>query len=165
MTVTPNLEPVIRRLSVAEGLGRYRFKITADAPFRIYGPQLPNLSFRDGNEVEWATLINNVFTVRSGYQWNGSSPKYGVRIFGKDVWFGTPDFEGTIVASLLHDALYQFAQTKAFPFSREQCDDFYRQLCEYHNFRLAPVYHAALFAFSRKAFNSPRTNGEHSVLL
>jgi len=165
VTVTPNLEPRFRRLSVAEGRGVYRFALTEDAAFRIDGATLPNVSFRDGNGVEWARLVDNVFVVRCGYQWNGSSPKRGRRLFGRDVWFGTPDFEGTITASLFHDALYQFAQTRHFPFAREQCDCFYRQLCDRYGFKLAPVYHSALWAFSAKAFNSSRTNGEHSVLL
>lgn len=30
---------------------------------------------------------------------------------------------------------------------------------------LAPIYYAALWAFSKKAFNSPRKNGEHSTIL
>ena len=80
-------------------------------------------------------------TIMAGYAWNGNSPKRGYRFLWRDWWFGTPDFfPGTVKASQLHDALFQFSALPAMPFTCEQANDFYRQLANAHGHPLDDTY-------------------------
>lgn len=55
-------------------------------------------------------------TIPAKYSWDGCSPKF--KLFGR-VW-GTPDFQFTKRASLIHDALYQHAGRHYL--TRGECD-------------------------------------------
>lgn len=155
-----------RRLSVAEGYGKLRFttlkQITYDVAPKCVGRPI---SFRDGHGHEWLRICPHRILIPESYSWNGNSPKKGISVGGRDVWFGTPDFKPTIPASLIHDAFFQFAETEHFPFSLEQCNDFYTDICRANGFALTSAYSGALKDFSSKFFGRALTNGEHSVLL
>lgn len=71
------------------------------------------------------------------------------------MWIGTPDFAGTLAASLLHDALFQFSTCSLLPFSLEEANEFYRQLCKQHGFCLTNAYFGALRDFSAPYWGVP----------
>lgn len=155
-----------RRLSVAEGRGTRRFTTLKPIRYAAVPNAVPHpISFRDGQEREWLRICPHRILIPESYSWNGSSPKKGITICGRDVWVGTPDFPATIPASLLHDALFQFASTEHFPFSLDQCTAIYTDICRENGFVLAGVYDGALKGFSEKFFKRELRNGEHSVLL
>lgn len=155
-----------RRLSVAEGKGKYRFVTLKPIRFPSPVSLIPHpISFRDGDNREWMRICPHFVLTAAGYSWNGSSPKKGIRIGCRDAWFGTPDFLPTIPASLVHDGFFQFSSTKLFPFSVDFCNDAYKSVCEAGKFKLTHVYDAALDGFSKNFFGRPPKNGEHAVEL
>ena len=158
-----------RRMSVKEGKGIYRFTLLRDVIYIHAHAILPifaAVSFRDRTKREWMRMTTRTQILRAGYSWNGNSWKRGINVLGKDIWLGTPDFHpGTLAASLKHDADFQFNQTAHHPFSLEESNNHYLQLCRNDNFRLDGVYHAALRNFSQAAWNKPITPGLHSVQL
>ena len=166
-------EPLIegehfRRLSVREGGGRYRFVLLKDVVFvhpHFILPLAHHVSFRDAHGHEWMALTCRSQVVRKDSCWNGNTPKRGFSLWGKDYWFGTPDFAGTIAASLKHDADFQFHHCKHFPFSLAQANEHYREICGRCGFRLANTFHGALADFSAKLWHAPDDSGCHSVLL
>lgn len=89
-------------------------------------------------------------TVAAGYAWNGCSPKFCLF----DLLLGTP--EGvvdartgrpkTYFASLVHDALYQFAGD-GLPMSRRQADACFLRLMEETGFRPRYIYFGAVRLF------------------
>ncbi len=151
-----------RRMRVSESDGKYRFETLRKISVPINGfPVSPVAFFSNGSE--WFRITPYELAVPKGYAWNGSSPKQGYCILGKDIWLGTPDFRETILASLFHDALFQFSATKHFPFSLEQSNDIFFLLCG--KFRLANAYSGALKDWSKNYFNRPPLPGEYSALL
>lgn len=87
-------------------------------------------------------------TVPHGYSWDGCSPK--IKIFGKI--FGTPDgkigrlgLPKTYLASLLHDALYQYK--KEICVTRKQADLAFLEELEIANFKYAKLYYRAVRIF------------------
>lgn len=88
-------------------------------------------------------------TVPAGYSWDGCSPKFAM--FGRH--WGTPDFEFTRRASLIHDALYQFAGRHVL--CRSECDYAFlhamvhRQdsVPKFWQLAVAVVYYTAVRAF------------------
>lgn len=147
-----------RRLSVVEGYGTYRFKTLVPMVYKFNAPIIPcpsRRSFRVEGK-EWLYLTSKAATIPSGYSWNGSSPKRGYRILGRDVWLGTPDFHGTLAASLIHDVLFQFSGCIQLPFDLEEANDFYRQICSQYSFRLTGTYFGALRDFSAPYWGIPQ---------
>lgn len=150
-----------RRMAVAESGGTYRFKLLKCAIFSFKDAILPipqRLSFRtDGKE--WLRVEPHRVIVGGGYAWNGNSCKRGVRILGRDVWLGTPDFDpGTLAASLIHDALFQYSGLHQLPFSLEEANDIYAACCHQKHFRLTFAYKAALDEFSAPLWGKKEPN-------
>lgn len=139
-----------RRLSVAEGKGTYRFKTLVPLVYKFSDIVISPPSRRVflANDFVWARLSPKSLTITSGYAWNGSSPKKGIRVLGNDVWLGTPDFPETLPASLVHDLMFQFSSLMEMPFTLAQANDFYRQICDQFGFCLTGAYHGALKDFS-----------------
>lgn len=159
-----------RRMAVAETNGVYRFQLTADFlfvySFDILPQHLHEASFRDAQDREWVRMTRRTKTVRHGYAWNGNSWKKGIRVLGRDVWLGTPDYHpGTLEASLGHDPDYQFAHTEHFPFSFSEVNHHYYALTVQNKFKLANAYHGALTDFGMAAWDGCRYNPVHSVAL
>jgi len=136
-----------RRMSVAESGGVYRFKLLRPAVYFLRNPIVmpPRRIVFCAAGVEWLRIESHRVTVAAGYAWNGNSVKKGIRIFGRDVWLGTPDHDpGTISASLIHDALFQFSGLDGMPFSLEVANDIYEDCCRYNKFALTGIYRSAL---------------------
>lgn len=152
-----------KELTPEQGSRKYRFR--TELPTRLKLPNLVNdheiLCFYCPAGREWMRIDQHGIRISEGYAWNGCTPKYGARVLG---WVGTPDFEATILGSLIHDALYQFHGTRHFPFSREQCDVIFKQLVALAGSpRIASVYYWAVRKFGRWSFTTP--NGEQSARL
>ena len=50
--------------------------------------------------------FDGTLTSYKGFEWDGCSPKFAIKIFGKSFYIGTPDFTFTYYASRIHDLLY-----------------------------------------------------------
>lgn len=85
----------------------------------------------DGNDACWGCITPYSITVFSGYSWDGSSC--------------SPDLEGVMLASLIHDLLYQFSGVANFPLSRQFADSLFYALS---TSPLAFLYRAGLFVGS-----------------
>lgn len=148
-----------RRLTPEEGRNKWRYVLLQPITFHIigYAPRYPDLKieFRDKYRRVWATLHGREFTTMPGYASNGNSPKRHVRIFGRGVWVGTPDFEGdvngnggTVLANFLHDPARQFARTKHMPLSLKDHDDLFLSILKAVKFRWARLWYHTVRAAS-----------------
>ena len=84
---------------------KYRFELLRMAEIHLDKP-LPlaaPLRLVDKLGRHWGTAYQTKIKIYPRYQWDGCSPKF--ILFKK--FFGTPDFQTTILASLVHDFLGQ----------------------------------------------------------
>lgn len=168
----PHVEgETFRRMAVAETGGVYRFQLLMDFTY-IYGfdifPDNRVVSFRDQHEREWMRMTRRTKVIRAEYAWNGNSWKKGIRVFGRDIWLGTPDrHPGTLEASGNHDPDFQFAHCEHFPFSFPQCNEHYRllALAPPNRYKLANFFHGVLEDVGIAAWQSAESNPVHSVIL
>lgn len=132
-----------RKLTVEEGQGTWRIKSLRDTVFNFEENIIPAHEERvfAHQYRPWMKMEPRRITIAAGYAWNGNSPKRGCHFLWRDWWFGTPDFfPGTVKASQLHDALFQFSALPALPFTLEQANEFYRQLAKAHGHPLDDTY-------------------------
>lgn len=120
---------------------KYRFRLAEDLRLSFPEFDFGRHRFVDQDGTEWLSLQGHALSIRKGYEWDGSSPKL-TRI--GPVWLGTPDFKETLVASLVHDALYQFINVPCFPLNRKQCDEIFLHTMVNSGFKLACVYYRAV---------------------
>lgn len=123
----------------------YIYKLDEDFSYETSIPVDKRYSFNgfDGNELMRISK-EGVITIRSGYKWDGCSPK--IKVFD---WFylGTPD--GTndkehvksrcYYGTLIHDPCYKFY--RSLPYTRKQVDKFMVDLFRKSGFSLAGLYH------------------------
>jgi len=94
---------------------------------------------------EWCSISHGKITIRTGYAWDGCSPKYDV--LGLFV-IGTPDgrmHEGKRIthdASLVHDVLCQFRHE--IPISKEATIQIFSDMLNDVCFGAEPIYTAAV---------------------
>lgn len=120
----------------------YRFRLLEDVTIDI-GPRLSGKhAWCDGSK-EWAVVSKGAITIRKGYSWDGASPKF--RLLGR--WVGTPDFEGTRLAALVHDCLYQFMDLECMPIDRRDADWIFGSLMKEAGFPVAGIYFGAVAVF------------------
>lgn len=146
-----------RELSPDEGKDKYRYTTLKPITTKWSGYCQPNItiSFRDNNNHEWMRMTNEEFTIQPNYYWDGCTPKRHINPFG---WVGTPDFKQTVLASLIHDAFCQFADTEHFPFSHETTNKIFYEILKRHNFKLSDLYYSGvslwtLFGQNEKNYN------------
>lgn len=93
--------------------------------------------FKDEKGVIWAELSPTYLKIYPRYAWNGCSPK-GV-FFG--ICLGTPDFNKTMLASLIHDILTQFdPKGKIIP--RKTQDRIFKEILTFSKFKLRGLYYS-----------------------
>jgi len=134
-----NKEEQYRELSPEEGNYIYRFVTLKDIELHFTNNLIPKgniLLFMDNSNRVWMEITSNIITISNNYAWNGCSPKKW-----NGIWWGTPDFEDTIMASLVHDCLLQFLNTKHFPFSRLDCDNIFKHILQKNDFCLDELYY------------------------
>ena len=147
-----------RRMSVAESGGVYRFQLIKPAIFTFSDAIIPipkRLSFRVKGK-EWLRLEPHRMIIADRYAYNGNSPKRGYHILGHDVWIGTPDLDP--LPPLPHDVIFQFSHLFEIPFSLEQANDFYEQVCRQRKTWLTSTYRAALDEFSHEFWGKCQPN-------
>lgn len=150
---------------VREGGLRWRFRLTDDLFVPLSGcvPKGRVISFRDKHGDEWMSICDSGIHISQWYCWNGCTPKRYIPYLR--VWLGTPDFESAILASCVHDALYQFSCTEHFPLHRSDCDEIFRRLIEAKGGkRIARIYHGAVRRWGRWS-GDPTERGEYSTVL
>lgn len=104
-------------------------QLEEDFEFYCDRPKLRLVIARDGK-----------ITVKKDYAWDGCSPKFNVLDL---FWVGTPDGAMnenkpvTYYASLVHDALGQFAkkEPERMPFNRQERDLIFREMLEGFTFQ------------------------------
>lgn len=153
-------------------MGQYKYRLpepmiykTGSRPHRWPGQAL-ELSFGDGQRT-WLTLKRDgTIEVQAGYAWDGCSPKLAL---ADVIWIGTPD--GVVVetglpktyrASLLHDALCQFAQCSRMPYSQAEIDRIFFDVLQQDGFQLARLYYGAVRLFGGVYRRLKRNNGQFS---
>lgn len=119
-----------RKLTADERNGRpWKYKLIQDITVWFDRPIcFGSYYLHDGNGDHWGTISPRFIMVSAGYAWNGSSC--------------SPDLRGVLLASVVHDLLYQFSGVPLFPFSRHFCDNLFFSLS---STPLAFAYRAGLF--------------------
>ena len=144
-----------------EGKRRWRFVTNRRIRIHLKGITECSIYFHDRDGKVWMTIDRFGILIEEGYAWNGCSPKRWVWPFG---WCGTPDFKSTILASLVHDALYQFACTEHFPLHRSEVDAiFYHIIVMSGDEDIGSIYHGAVRKFG--SWEDRPKNGEFSTVL
>jgi hypothetical protein len=103
----------------------------------------------DRKDFEWGTITANHIRVRKGYAWNGSSC--------------SPDFRANMLASLVHDLLYQFSGCPQFPatITRGWADSMFYAICRKEGFALRSLYRLGLWLGGWSCWAKPPVDGEH----
>ena len=128
---------------------------TLNEDFVWQSPFIPKHAAKFSDELgrTWLTIEEDRFiTIHKGYAWNGCSPTIQLFDWG---YIGTPNGSIDLIngvskthnASLIHDALYQFMDKPAMPYSRKQMDRLFLALLKEEKFSLRYVYYAGLRLF------------------
>ena len=159
----PTLEKDTHFSELSPKDGKYKYRYTLQKSLIVfwegYVPHRTRLSFQDEKNREWLYMDQNHFIIPKRYSWDGCTPKRHIPIFG---WVGTPDFEETILASVIHDAFCQFQHTEHFPFSRKIIDNIFKFLMEEEYFVFADIYYSGVRFGSRFSKNN---NKQKSIIL
>jgi hypothetical protein len=138
----PPFEEDIHYSELAPKDGKYRYRYILTRSLIVfwegYVPKGTKISFKDKNKREWLFMDDRHFIVPKRYSWDGCTPKMHIPIFG---WIGTPDFEKTMLPSLIHDVFCQFQNTEHFPFSRHTIDTIFKQMLDDDEFFLTELYY------------------------
>jgi hypothetical protein len=133
---------------IKEGKRKWRFLVTQAIKRKLIGTSHRDCQlFVKGKLI--AEILSNHLYIYAGYAWNGCSPKryIGWPPFG--MWVGTPDFEATIIASLVHDVLYQFAALLEFTFDEANMIFFNIMTVDGLDESLTDIYHGAVKKFGK----------------
>lgn len=128
-----------RELSPKEGKYKYRYITMEDIEVKFKYFLISSnkkLEYMDPSGKVWLTIYQHSMIISKNYAWNGCSPKRWI-----GVWLGTPDFDETIVASLIHDVGIQFYQDPTFPFTRPECDEMFKYILIKNNFKYSDLYY------------------------
>lgn len=129
---------------VKEGNRKWRFATLEVVKYKI---KHIDAEFKDESGVLRAFIKDNELNILPNYAWNGCSPKYFVGI-----WWGTPDFEKSLRASLIHDVLYQFSDNINFCLSFQECNDIFYNIGKEDGFKLVGVYYYFVNKFGKSFF-------------
>lgn len=111
---------------------KYKYVLTSDFKIKLNRGWRGKYRLKANGKVR-AVLNDDILTILSGYAWDGCTM--------------APDFAETMIASLLHDLLFQFGALDLWTFS-ESNEIFFIQLKQ-EKFKLALVYYKAVCAFGR----------------
>lgn len=139
---------------------KYRFLLLQNIEIYFFNPfvtRKERILFKDTDGNVWMEITRYSIIIHKKYAWDGCTPK---RWFG--IWWGTPDFKKTIIASLIHDALLQFSSTKHFPLSRKEVDSIFKELLRKNNFSLYHLYYLGV-RFGSKYLKSEYKNIESEL--
>jgi hypothetical protein len=143
-----------KEYSPYEGGYKYRFVTLNDINFYFTNPLVckgQKILFKDKQGRVWMTMTSHTITISKKYAWDGCTPK-----IWWGIWWGSPDFESTVLASLLHDSLIQFQKTINFPFTRYEIDQFFKYILCDNDFILTDLYYIGVrigSSFSDKIYD------------
>jgi len=125
-----------------EGKRKYRFVTTGVVSAKLIGRMKdhPPCVFKDAHLKQWAQIRGGKIEIAVGYAWNGCSPKWYAGFPPIGAWLGTPDFPETILPSLIHDVLFQFAAVGKYSFD----DANYQFYAMMQGFDGAAIYYDAV---------------------
>ena len=131
--------------------GQWPFVLTADVHVRFDLPLFGNVSFRDKTGREWARFVGPVLIIREDYAWDGPTC--------------APKLRSAMLASLVHDVLYQFLFTDGMRcrLTKEDAD-----VALYDIMRLQGSWLRGVFYFAVKTLGGAYLkdrNNVHSVVL
>ena len=131
--------------------GAWPFVLTADVHVRFDLPLFGNVSFRDKTGREWARFVGPVLIIREDYAWDGPTC--------------APKLKSAMLASLVHDCLYQFHYTEGMKrrITKEQAD-----IALYDIMRLQGSWFRGIFYAAVKMIGGgylKDRNNVHSVVL
>lgn len=90
----------------------------------------------------WMKIDGYSLIIPAGYSWDGCSPKFKI---GNQI-LGTPDFgDKTKYASLVHDALYQYAGVHLI--NKDSVDYIFYKMMNDNNFKGAKFYYLMVKKF------------------
>lgn len=107
-------------------------------------------------------MTGEILTIRKDYAWDGCSPSLRIPVIG---WIGTPTPYATILASLIHDTLFQFMWAQYFPLTLKQSNEAFFDILKAHNFRWANTYYGAVTDFGKFFAGKTPMKGDHSFLI
>ena len=162
MTVPPYRHGIeYRELSPREGGRRHRYEHRCGGgiklPFKVR-----DFKCVDATGKVWIAADCGVLWVMPTYRWDGCTPKRHVPLLG---WIGTPDTPRTALASLIHDALYQASGDPAFPVTRQQADELFRDILRAAGFAFAGLYYGAVRDFGGCSWGAARGKIELKTIL
>ena len=100
---------------------------------------------------DWILIDNGVLTIKKGYAWDGSSPKLFIGKYIIGTWDGPTGSNGhqkAYMASLAHDALYQYLnELIVVGYSRMSADLEFKRLLDREHFLLSNPYYYAVRIF------------------
>jgi len=123
-------------------MGKYKFKLATK--FTYHTGILPHDKFLG----LWLRVgITGIVTIAEDYSWDGASPK----VWALGRWIGTPDgsidertgLPRTYYATLVHDALYQFALPNGI-YTRKEIDEIFLKMLVEADFKQAKLYYRAV---------------------
>lgn len=144
-----------KELSPKDGGYKYRFVTMDDIEISFDANLIPegySILFKDTKDRVWMTIKYDKIIISKNYAWDGCTPK---KWWG--FWWGTPDFQKTIIASLIHDALLQFHNCDHFPFVRDEIDHIFKNVLLHRKFTFTPIYYVGVRVGS-KIYTKPHTN-------
>ncbi len=97
----------------------YKYELTQAISFRVPELRITNLRFSSHKDFLVALSYAGTLTLKSGYRWDGCT---GI---GRII-----ETQQTLIASLLHDFLYQLSEQSSWtpPFSQREADKAFRRL-------------------------------------
>lgn len=142
---------------------KYRFQTLRDITINFKHPLIQRgtkMIFKDVKDKTWMVMEPFHVTISKDYCWDGCSPKW--KVMGK--WVGTPDFPETALASLVHDAFYQFESTDNFPLSREERDNIFYTILEESRFEWR-LWYTMGANFGSTFFSKSKNNNVFSLVV
>lgn len=138
----------------------YRYYLTEDYTFETGMPVARRVDFFAKNNDKQLLFVieeNGNIRIKKGFAWDGCSPKLKIVFLGFSFFIGTPDGAisretgrpYTYYASLVHDALKQFADHDDMPFSDDQIDFIFLTILERDKFHKAHFYYDVVVKYRR----------------
>lgn len=131
---------IVINIHMKNGVWKFETKTGRYFDLSRFFDDIENAVFlRDGRVA--GHMRRGVLYIRKGYRWDGCSPKF--MIFGKII--GTPDFEKTKDASLVHDFLIEYC--KHHSLSRKKIDVIFCKMLAEKSFSLRFFYATGVHAY------------------
>ena len=122
------------------------YKYTLKKDYECFIEKLIGVNFSN----EWLSIKNGVLVVRAGYSWDGCSPKFQFKVFGKKIVIGVPDGKNDKLKfpSLVHDVLCQFG--RKILITKQTVNSIFYDMMKAVKWRFAKLYYFAVNVYLRE---------------